>query len=79
MTYTKLDPRYDYRKLDAFITGVNNVVPVQKRLLVKSMREDILLWAFPFARPIQVMQVTGIIIHKHRSLGATKMLTQECR
>ena len=25
MTYTKPDPRYDYRKLDAFITGVNSI------------------------------------------------------
>jgi len=47
MTYHTPDPRYDYRKLDAFITGVNYVVPVNKRLLVKSMREDILRWAFP--------------------------------
>ena len=56
MTYLTPDPRYDYRKLDAFITGVNYVVPVNKRLLVKSMREDILLWAFPFARPIEVKE-----------------------
>ena len=60
MTYTKPDPRYDYCKLDAFINGVNYVVPVNKRLLVKSMREDILLWAFPFARPIGVKELEGM-------------------